>query len=179
MAAPAQRVKAAPLRRALQPALGSGSHDRIVPRHFTMKAATRSATGPLVDNRLAVPRRSTSRAGSRRTADPTAGSMRHVIGMGNAVDDVELTVSVSYGVLPMRKSPPPDSGLRSMRRSAARRQSGDRAAAESSAVPFNLGQLVDACAVALDGEGEVPCLRGLAVRYETLIDPHWQIAAAP
>ena len=110
--------------RALDQALRVRQHDRVVPgalhheRQFERRCGSGRARAA-TDNRLAVPLRSRSRAGIDAepvNARPTLGpSMRTSSTFAMPCVILRLTVSFSKGVLPVRNSPPPESGRRSRR----------------------------------------------------------------
>ncbi len=103
---------------------GSGSMIGSLHEPCTMKGSSKMGGKAvlLVDNKLAVPRRSSSRSGMdaeplnpRPTAAPVIRTSS-TLAMPSTI--LRFTVRVSYGVFPMRKSPRPESGLRSMRLSS-------------------------------------------------------------
>ena len=117
---PWRRPAAAPPR----PSGGSGlrvrQHDRVVPRPCTTKGKSNSLS-VAVETKVAMPLRSRSRVGNEAwpaTASRTEGPS---ICMSSTetmpLSTLRLMASWSNGVRPLRKSPLPESGRRSSRRS--------------------------------------------------------------
>ena len=109
----------------------------------------------------AVPLRSSSRVGIEAepaSASRTAGPVDlHVVDVDRALSIFSATAILSKGVRPVRKSPPPDSGRRSSRRSncSTLRPASAPSAPVRLAVPFKrVGQRQHAVAGAFDREAK-------------------------